>query len=88
MTVCQMSITLLTYGGHMTGNRVESICLMANNEMVETLGVYEKHLGSKYEPHLTSYMLSHFLTTICCIGDAVRFDLLIDSTQCDQMRLR
>ena len=78
----------MPYGGHVTGNRVESICLLANNELVGTLGVYREHIGPKYEPHVTSYWLSHFLTTMCCIADTVRFDLLIDSTQCDQIRLR
>ena len=72
----------------MTGCRVESICLMANNELFGTLGAYNEHIGPRYEPHVTSYLLTYFLTTMCCIADAVRFDLLIDSTQCDQMRLR
>ena len=87
MTFSKTSIKLKVFGQHMTGTRVESICLTANNELVGTLSVYREHIGSGYEPNATSYLLSHLLTTMCCLCDAVRFDLLIDSTQCEQVRL-
>ena len=68
----------------MTSERVENICLQAQVELEKTLQVYEDYAGSNQEPHLTSYILSHFLITLCCLGDSVRFDLMIEAMEIDE----
>jgi len=32
---------------------------------------------------LTGYLMSHFLITVCCLADTVRFDLLMESLKAD-----
>ena len=63
----------------MTSLRVENLCLEASLELNETIGAYRDRIDVSREAHLTGYLMGHFLMTMCCLGDSIRFDLLMGS---------
>ena len=70
-------------GTAMTSLRIENICLQASLELNETVDAYRDRIDISREAHLTGYLMSHFLITMCCLADTVRFDLLMESLKAD-----
>lgn len=74
-------------GTVMTSLRVENMCLQASLELNETIDAYRDRIDISREAHFTGYLMSHFLITMCCLGDTVRFDLLMESLKADAVEV-
>jgi hypothetical protein len=62
----------------MTSLQIENICLRASLEINAAIDADKDRRYVSSKAHLTGYLLSHFLMTMTSLGDAVRFDLLVD----------
>ncbi len=71
----------------MTSLRIENLCLKASLELNETIDAYKDRIDVSREAHLTGYLMGHFLMTMCCLGDSVRFDLLMESLKADPVEV-
>ena len=74
-------------GTVMTSLRVENMCLQASLELNETIDAYRDRIDVSREAHFTGYLMSHFLMTMCCLADTVRFDLLMESLKADAVEV-
>ena len=74
-------------GTVMTSLRVENMCLQASLELNETIDAYRDRIDISREAHFTGYLMSHFLMTMCCLADTVRFDLLMESLKADAVEV-
>ena len=74
-------------GERMTSLRIENLCLQASLELNETVDAYRDRIDVSREAHLTGYLMCHFLMTMCCLGDSVRFDLLMESLKADPVEV-
>ena len=74
-------------GECMTSLRIENLCLQASLELNETVDAYKDRIDVSREAHLTGYLMCHFLITMCCLGDSVRFDLLMESLKADPIEV-
>ena len=71
----------------MTSLRIENLCLRARLELVETINAYSVYTHVDKEAHLNGYLMCHFLMTMTCLADSIRFDLLIGPLKDDLLEV-
>ena len=71
----------------MTSLRVENLCLRARLELAETIDEYKDCKDVSAEAHLNGYLMCHFLMTMTCLADSIRFDLLIGPLKDDLLEV-